>query len=555
MGDKKGTVVPNKKNITKPKFFPVFIGLLALLMLVNMIPVVFILRDRKVDVMYIEYKDHLDREQSVEDMVEMYYSADDEKDKEKCFNSLRYLMYRSASEEKSQYAVYFGNEKVLETTPGYFACAVISENPDEMDDTWYVLEDQSYLEPLLKYKNGKYDHEKNAGRKDKYSLYRYEEELDLQIGDIPKMYDVNFLTIYVNEEKQTFIPGKIEVFDYYSLKTLDVIDCTPADTKGYELVESFYKDDEDFLYISNPSLFYVESYTEGEVDTQTFSDSGALGTEEHRADYRWTLDYNGPDFGISYSELYKVLPLTTIFIHAAAFVLALAVALVISVIIYNRRKTTWEIFEYRKKTTAAMAHDLKTPLAAMAAYAENLEYDINSEKRAYYSAKIRENIDCMSKTVEGILDFSKSETGTIKTTQSDIDVRELIQKEVTATSEIFKKNNITVDVKGEGKVNSSKDLLEQSVRNLISNAAKYARPGTTVDIAIDGTGFTITNLTDQKIADPSKLKEPFVKGEESRGSENGTGLGLSIADNSLAAAGHKLDISVEGDTFKAVVRW
>ena len=62
-------------------------------------------------------------------------------------------------------------------------------------------------------------------------------------------------------------------------------------------------------------------------------------------------------------------------------------------------------------------------------------------------------------------------------------------------------------------------------------------------------------LTDQKIADPSKLKEPFVKGEESRGSENGTGLGLSIADNSLAAAGHKLDISVEGDCFKAIVRW
>lgn len=543
MGDKKGAVVPKKKTIKKPKFFPVFIGLLALLMIVNMIPVVFILNIRRVDVMDIEYRAHLDREQAIEDMIKEYYSADDEEDKEKCFNSLRYLMYRSASEEKSQYAVYLGDKKVLETTPGYFACAVVSGNPDEMDDTWYVLENQSYLEPLLKYKNGKYDHEKNAGRKDKYSLYRYEEELDLQIGDIPKMYEVNFLTIYINQEKHTFIPGTIEVYDYYSLKTLDVIDCTPEDTNGYEYLNSYYEDEEDYRYISNPSLLYVDSCTEDKVDIT------------NRENYEWTLDCSATDFAISYSDMIKVLPLTTIFIHAAAFVLALAAALVISVIIYNRRKTTWEVFEYRKKTTAAMAHDLKTPLAAMAAYAENLEYDINSEKRAYYSAKIRENIDYMSKTVEGILDFSKNETGTIKTSQSEINVHELIRNEVKVASELFKKNNITVEIKGEGKVNSSKDLIEQSVRNLISNAAKYARPGTAVDIVIDDTGFTITNLTDQKIEDASKLKEPFVKGEESRGSENGSGLGLSIADNSLAAAGHKLDISVEGDTFKAIVRW
>ena len=72
---------------------------------------------------------------------------------------------------------------------------------------------------------------------------------------------------------------------------------------------------------------------------------------------------------------------------------------------------------------------------------------------------------------------------------------------------------------------------------------------------IGKSGYTITNLTDQKIKDASKLKEPFVKGEESRGSENGSGLGLSIADNSLAAAGHKLDINVEGDKFIAAVRW
>ena len=555
MGDKKGAVVPKKKTIRKPKFFPAFIGLLVLLMVVNIIPAVFILNNRRADVRDIEYRAHIFREHAIEDMAEMYCKAVYKEDKEICFNALRDLMYSKASEEKSHYALYFGNKKVLETTPGYFSGVVVTGSPDDMNDTWYFLEDQSYLEPLLKYKNGKYDHERNAGRKDRYSLYRYEEELDVQIGDIPKMYEVNFRTIYVNEEKHTFIPGKTEVYHYYSGKLLDVIDCTPEDTKGYKCLEDYYEDDENCLHIARSSLVYVEPYSEGESDTQTYSNYAVLGTEENRGDYKWTLDYSGPDFDMSYFGLIKALPLTTIIIHAAAFVLALAAALVISVIIYNRRKTTWEIFEYSKKTTAAMAHDLKTPLAAMAAYAENLEYDINPEKREYYSARIRENIDYMSKTVEGILDFSRSGTGTIKTVMSDINVRELVQKEVTAASEIFSKNNITVNIKGDGKVNSSKDLLEQSVRNLIGNAAKYARPGTAVCIVIDDSGFAVTNLTDQKIEDASKLKEPFVKGEESRGRGNGSGLGLAIADNSLAAAGHKLEVFVEGDTFKAVVKF
>jgi signal transduction histidine kinase len=94
-----------------------------------------------------------------------------------------------------------------------------------------------------------------------------------------------------------------------------------------------------------------------------------------------------------------------------------------------------------------------------------------------------------------------------------------------------------------------------AVRNLIGNAAKYTRPDTVLNITIDGKGFTMSNLTDQKISNVNDLKKPFVKGEESRGTENGAGLGLSIAENCLLSAGHSLDIGFEDETFKAAVRW
>ena len=252
---------------------------------------------------------------------------------------------------------------------------------------------------------------------------------------------------------------------------------------------------------------------------------------------------------------FKALPLTTGLVLITASLVAILLAAMVSTIIYSSKKTVWEIFEYRKKTTAAMAHDLKTPLAAMSAYAENLEYDIDSDKRAYYSSKVRENVAFMNKTIESILQFTKSEAGASKTAASDIDVHALIEDEYNAVAELFNKKNIKVEIKGEGHVKSNKELIEQAVRNLIGNAAKYARPDTTLYIDIDSKGFTMSNLTDQKIRNVNDLKKPFVKGEESRGTENGAGLGLSIAENCLISAGYNLVIEFEDETFRAIVRW
>ncbi|MDO4877102.1 MAG: HAMP domain-containing sensor histidine kinase, partial [Oscillospiraceae bacterium] len=161
----------------------------------------------------------------------------------------------------------------------------------------------------------------------------------------------------------------------------------------------------------------------------------------------------------------------------------------------------------------------------------------------------------MNKTIEGILMFTKSEADSGKTVSRDIDVHALIEDEYNAVSGLFEKKNIKVEIKGEGHIKSNKELVEQAVRNLIGNATKYARPDTTVDIVIDGKGFTMTNLTDQKIKNVKDLKKPFVKGEESRDAEGGAGLGLSIVENCLLSAGHSLDIEFENETFKATVRW
>ena len=500
--------------------------------------------------------------QELSKLMNDYCAADDDM-REDYFGRVKNFLFRYAEDMNEYCAIYIDNEKILETPTGSSASVTVTIDEESrcyrgVYEATYYLEDQSYLEPL--FREGKFDPERNAELIETYSMENAAlVKLAYKLGLIPAMYRVSFDSIYIDDEKHTFLPGKVSLSFYNDGETLSpeeydtvkTIDCTPKDTKGYRLIEA----SEEGVDMSNPVNGYLTPEPLDFADSASITnDATDISYDETASVFDWEILTVSSNTFINKAS-FKALPLTTAVVLTVACLVSLLLAITVSTIIYSSKKTVWEIFEYRKKTTAAMAHDLKTPLAAMSAYAENLEYDIDSEKRAYYSGKVRENVAFMNKTIESILMFTKSEAGTAKSVASDIDVHALIEDEYNAVAELFEKKNIKVDIEGEGHVKSNKELVEQAVRNLVGNAAKYTRPDTTLNIVIDNKGFTMTNLTDQKIKNVNDLKKPFVKGEESRGTESGAGLGLSIVENCLASSGHSLDIGFEDETFKAVVRW
>ena len=65
--------------------------------------------------------------------------------------------------------------------------------------------------------------------------------------------------------------------------------------------------------------------------------------------------------------------------------------------------------------------------------------------------------------------------------------------------------------------------------------------------------FEIKNISAEPLnISAQELKERFVRGDESRNKE-GNGLGLSIADNLCKAQGGHLNLTIDGDLFKAQV--
>ena len=411
----------------------------------------------------------------------------------------------------------------------------------------FFIKDLSYLDPVNGYMNGKFN------MKD-YNLWESKNQYELvykiifnYFGGESRQY--NLKDVYVDYATHTFIPGRVSISD--SGKTYD-INCTPDDTKGYEYIESGYS-----AFVLLSCYRTAPEKTSADVDSYIVPDKD--GDPWHIGpDYDWNKDeilknkpwcvaYKESETGVS---VFKIAPLTSVCLIVIGVLAAVLMALLFSFVKYQKDKTIWNIFDYRTKTTEAMAHDLKTPMAAIAAYAESMEsFAGDAEKTTEYSRKISEKIESMDHMVEDILALSRSESGKMDIKAEEVNVMALVTESLEAFPEL--KTNISG---GQVKIKTDRKLFKQVIDNLLSNCDRYGEKGSAVDIEIDSKGLTISNKTGEKYTDVESLKKPFVKGSDSR-NDKGTGLGLSIADNNLNILGYKLELISEDGLFNAKVHF
>ena len=102
-------------------------------------------------------------------------------------------------------------------------------------------------------------------------------------------------------------------------------------------------------------------------------------------------------------------------------------------------------------------------------------------------------------------------------------------------------------------------LTWRVLSNLLSNACKYSQTGTRVYIDIkkssENVMISMKNISRDKLNVPAdELMERFVRGDSSRHTE-GSGLGLNIARSLVELQKGKFSLEIEGDMFKAQVRF
>lgn len=210
-----------------------------------------------------------------------------------------------------------------------------------------------------------------------------------------------------------------------------------------------------------------------------------------------------------------------------------------------------------------VSHDLKTPLTGIKNYAELLGQDnISGQDKQVYLENLQHYIDRLNNLIEDLFEVSKVNSGNIELNPVELNVVALIQQAQAETEDLLKQKNLTVilDAPENGIVQAlDGDKTYRIFENLFTNIAKYTLPGTRVYVSATAqpeyTEIVFKNISEAQMNfTPEEIVERFVRGDKSR-HESGSGIGLAIVKSFTEVQNGTFSIEIDGDLFKAVVRF
>ena len=207
-----------------------------------------------------------------------------------------------------------------------------------------------------------------------------------------------------------------------------------------------------------------------------------------------------------------------------------------------------------------VSHDIKTPLTSIINFVDLLSKPHTQEAQEQYLEVLSRQSLQMKKLIEDLIELSKASTGNMNTNIITLDAAETVNQALGEFSDKFEKANlIPVFYPPEQPIKMAADgrLTWRVLSNLLTNAVKYATPGTRVYVdlmqAENQVLLSIKNISREELrVSPEELMERFVQGDVSRKTE-GSGLGLNIAKSLMEVQHGSLQLMLDGDLFKVTL--
>ena len=214
---------------------------------------------------------------------------------------------------------------------------------------------------------------------------------------------------------------------------------------------------------------------------------------------------------------------------AISFTLAMLCAVILSFALLRVWRRQERVEQVRRETTAALAHELKTPLSVLSAAAELLEDNLAPEKQAHYFDVIQTQAQRMDDSVRKMLELSRLETGVQALRREEFPLAALAQERLAAALPADGSLHTELASDNEYMVNADRALLARALDALLENAVQHTPEGGCITVRIANGMLSVANTGD---AIPNhalpRLWEAYYQADPSR-STKGDGLGLSIA--------------------------
>lgn len=215
-----------------------------------------------------------------------------------------------------------------------------------------------------------------------------------------------------------------------------------------------------------------------------------------------------------------------------------------------------ELGQVREQFIAVLGHDLRSPVAAIAAGANMILRDSKEPKTRNIASLMRGSVLRMTSLISDVLDFARVRLGdgfTLDLAAGELKSKlDLVIAEQAAVRP-DRKLRATIDI--QEPVVCDHDRVAQLFANLLSNALAYGDEGKPVKITARTTGRTfVLSVSNAGACIPPErldtLFKPFVRGD-GKGSSAGLGLGLYIASEIAQAHGGRIEAASDthGTTF------
>ena len=207
-----------------------------------------------------------------------------------------------------------------------------------------------------------------------------------------------------------------------------------------------------------------------------------------------------------------------------------------------------------------VSHDIKTPLTSIINYVDLLQKPHTPEEQEAYLEVLSRQSGQLKKLIEDLMEMSKASTGNMPVDIAAVNAVEAVNQALGEFADKLAKNQLIpvfrqpeepVFMKADGR------LAWRVLSNLLSNACKYALPGTRLYIdlmELEGKVLiSLKNISREELnVSADELMERFVRGDVSRNTE-GSGLGLNIARSLMELQKGQLQLLVDGDLFKVTL--
>ena len=209
----------------------------------------------------------------------------------------------------------------------------------------------------------------------------------------------------------------------------------------------------------------------------------------------------------------------------------------------ERSRKFWEAF------IGVVSHELRTPLTTiygMSHLVRERHAAMSVDDVTERLADIEDEADRLRRLTEDLLVLSRAEGGRLVIAEDPVSLAHVVRAAVAGEQKHASGHRFTTDLPADLPLVLGEDLyVEQVVRNLVGNAAKYSPPGTTVEVvAAEADGGVTLRVLDEgpglRGQSSERLFDLFYRSPEAVAKSGGAGIGLFVCRELIGAMGGRV---------------